>query len=126
MTKPPVDHVRVSAKGRDTLITIKRRTGLEHWNEICRVALCRSLANPSRPAKQSKTGETAIDMEWRTFAGPYGEIFMATIALRAHHDEIELNSKDVIAEYFRAHLERGIASLQNVRTLGEMLTIDTR
>ena len=119
--KPPVDHVRVSAKGKETLIKIKRRTGLEHWNEICRVALCRSLANPTPPTKPPKMGESSIDMEWKTFAGPYSEEFTAAITLRANVDGVDLASRDALADYIKAHLERGIASLQNIKTLGEMV-----
>lgn len=119
--KPPVDHVRVSAKGKETLIKIKRRTGLEHWNEICRVALCRSLANPTPPTKPLKMGESSIDMEWKTFAGPYSEEFAAAITLRANTDGVDLASRDALADYIKAHIERGIASLQNVKTLGEMV-----
>jgi DNA sulfur modification protein DndE len=121
MIKPPVDHVRVSANGREILIKIKRRTGLEHWNEICRVALCRSLANPTRPAKAVKSGESAVDMEWKTFAGDFGAEITSAIVLRASQDEIDLKSRDSLAEYVKAHIERGIASLQNVKSLGDLV-----
>lgn|SRR5574337_1188123 len=118
---PPVDHVRVSAKSKDILIKIKRRTGLEHWNEICRVALCRSLANPNAPTKTIRAAETAIDMEWKTFAGAYSSEFTSAILIKAQADGINLASREALGEYVRAHLERGIASLQNVRSLIELI-----
>ena len=119
--KPPVDRVRVSAKGKDILIKIKRRTGLEHWNEICRIALCRSLGNANAPAKSPRTVEMAIDMEWRTFAGAYSSEFASAILVKAQLDGVKLTSKEALSEYVRAHLERGIASLQNVRSLGDLV-----
>lgn len=118
---PPVDHVRVSAKGKDILIKIKRRTGLEHWNEICRIALSRSLANPSVPTRATRLSETAIDMEWKTFAGAYSSEFASAIFIKAQLDGVDLTCKEAIGEYVRAHVERGIASLQNVRSLGELV-----
>lgn len=119
--KPPVDHVRVSGKGKEILVKIKRRTGLEHWNELCRVALCRSLGNPTVPTKPSRIAENAIDMEWKTFAGVFSSEFASAILVRAHLDGIDLESKESLVEYFRSHLERGIASLQNVRTLADLV-----
>lgn len=118
---PPVDHVRVSAKGKEILIKIKRRTGLEHWNEICRVALCRSLANPNPPTALSRIADSAIDMEWKTFAGAYSSEFTSAILTRANLDGVDMNCKEALGDYFRAHLERGIASLQNVKALGDLV-----
>lgn len=122
--KTPVDHVRVSTTGREILIRIKKRTGLEHWNVICRIALCRSLANPKRPPKPIKTGESSIDMEWKTFAGPISEELTALVYLRASKDGIDFSKKEEISEYFRSHLERGISSLQNVKSLRGLVNLD--
>lgn len=115
--KPPIEHVRVSNRGREILIKIKRRTGLEHWNEICRVALCCSLANTSLPPKLEKSGDSSIDMDWKTFAGPIQEELTSLIIIKAIKDGVDLTKKESIGEYFRSHLERGIASLQNVKDI---------
>lgn len=123
--KPPVEHVRVSAKGKEILIRVKRRTGLEHWNEICRFALCRSLANPVPPPKLDKLSDSSIDMEWKTFAGSLQETLTSLTVLRAEKDGVDLSRKDAMPEYFRAHLERGIASLQNIRSLADLYEIRT-
>lgn len=119
--KPPVEHVRVSARGKEILIQIKRHTGLEHWNEICRIALCQSLANPTPPPKIEKLSDSAIDMEWKTFAGPYQEELAALIKLRANKDGIDLSNKDAIAEHVRRHIERGTAVLQGAKSLTDFL-----
>lgn len=119
--KPPVEHVRVSAKGKDMLIKIKRNTGLEHWNEICRIALCQSLANPVVPAKLERTGDSAIDIEWRTFAGIYQLELAALVYVRAVIDDIDLAKKDALIDYFRNHLERGIISIQNLKNVSQLI-----
>lgn len=118
--KPPVDHVRISKKAKEILVRVKKRTGLEHWNEICRIAYCRSLANPIPPTNTLSHGNTAIDIEWKTFAGLFQDELIATTLIRAAKDKIDLQSKESVANYFRAHLERGIASLQNIRSLSEL------
>lgn len=119
--KPPVEHVRVSAKGKETLIKVKRNTGLLHWNEICRIALCRSLANPTKPPKLEKVGENTIDIEWKTFAGAFQDELSALILLRAKKDSIDTTKKDLVSEYVRSHIERGIASLQTIKNLYNFL-----
>lgn len=119
--KPPVETVRISAKSKDVLTKIKRRLGVERWNEICRVALCRSLANPTKPAKPRNGWDTAIEIEWKTFAGESSEAFSALIRLRALTDGVDIKKKEALADYFRSHMERGIGSLQNVSRFEEYL-----
>ncbi len=123
--KPPVETVRISSQGREILIKIKRRLGIERWNEICRVALCRSLANPTKPVRPRNGWDTAIEIEWKTFAGDLSETFSALSIVRAHNDRVDPDKKEVLADYFRAHVERGIQSLQNVTTFDEYLSVDT-
>lgn len=122
--KPPVEHVRVSIRSKEILIKIKRRTGLEHWNEICRIALCRSLANPTQPHTLDKTSESSIDIEWKTLTGCFQNELIALVLLRAKKDGVNLSKKDAISDYFRMHLERGINSLQNIKVLTD-LHLDT-
>jgi DNA sulfur modification protein DndE len=112
--KPPVESVKISTQSRDILAKIKRRLSIERWNEICRVALCRSLANPTKPTKQRNGWDTAIEIEWKTFAGDNSDVFSALARLRAIQDGVDLNRKEALSDYFRSHLERGIGSLQNV------------
>lgn len=115
--KPPVEHVRVSAKSKEILIKIKRNTGLEHWNEICRIALCKSLENPTMPPDFERNGESSIEIDWKTFAGAYQEEFSSLIRYRASKDHVDLSKKEDLQEYFRNHLERGILSIQNFKGL---------
>jgi DNA sulfur modification protein DndE len=113
--KAPVETVRVSSKAKDILTKMKRRLGVERWNEICRVALCRSLANPTKPSKPRNGWDSSIEIEWKTFAGENSEIYSAITRIRAIQDEIDIKKKEMLADYFRAHMERGIASLQNIK-----------
>ncbi|MEW6426867.1 MAG: DNA sulfur modification protein DndE [Thermodesulfobacteriota bacterium] len=115
--KPPVEHVRVSAKGRDILIKVKRNTGLEHWNEICRIALCRSLANPNPLPKWTKVPDSNIDIEWKTFAGQFQKELAALTIMRAKKDGIDFSKKEIVADFFRNHIERGIQSMQQIKNL---------
>lgn len=119
--KQPVEQVRISSKEREILIKIKRKTGLEHWNEICRIALFVSLANPTKPSIIEKKGESAIEIEWKTFAGKYQDEIAALTIIRAKGDGINISSKNAISEYFMSHVGRGIVSLQNYNIISSLL-----
>ena len=47
MNEPPVEVVRVSEVSRLNLIALKKRTGIENWNILCRWGFCLSLADRS-------------------------------------------------------------------------------
>ncbi len=106
----PVDHIRVSQTARDQLITLKRRTGIAHWNVLCRWALCRSLAEPAPPPVVKLTLDSTVEMDWRTFGGDHGEVLWALLRLRCYEDGLELD-EETLALQFRLHLHRGISYL---------------
>lgn len=102
---------------------MKRRLGVDRWNEICRVALCRSLANPTKPSKPKNGWDSAIEIEWKTFAGESSDLFSASVRMRAMQDGIDIKKKEALADYFRSHIERGIGSLQNVSKYEDYLEL---
>jgi len=105
-----LDNIRVTQHARDQLITLKRRTGVAHWNVLCRWALCRSLAEPNVPPTVKLVLDSNVEMSWRTFAGDQGEIYWALIRVRCHADGFELD-EETLAQQFRLHLHRGIGYL---------------
>src|ERR1035438_457715 len=114
--KPPVETVRVSQRGKEILVKLKRNTGLEQWNILCRWALCASLVRESRPVKVRGLLESNIEMTWKTFGGNISDYLAALVRLRAIRDNVDLSSDVALSEYFRAHLERGISNIQNTRS----------
>lgn len=121
--KSPVETIRLSQRSRDTLIKLKRRTGIEHWNVFCRWAFCSSLANLSKPVS-APSPESNIEMSWKIFSGSLSDVYIAALMLRAKQDGISYD-KESIANYFRHHLERGIQQLTNTRDLLELLKEET-
>ncbi len=45
-----IKQVKVSTQAKEQLIRLKTRTGIPHWNVLCRWAFCLSLRQPSPPA----------------------------------------------------------------------------
>ena len=105
-----IETVRVSEKAKIQLITLKRRTGIQNWNILCRWALCSSLSEKSEPPNEEIPSDSSIEMTWKTFTGGEEEIYLALIQLRASSAGIPLN-KEQVNKYFRLHLHRGISYL---------------
>jgi DNA sulfur modification protein DndE len=103
-----IETVRVSEKGKIQLITLKRRTGIQNWNNLCRWALCTSLGEKSEPPNEEIPSDSSIEMTWKTFTGGEEELYLALIQLRASNAGIKID-KERINKYFRLHLHRGIS-----------------
>ena len=120
--KPPIETIRVSQRGREILIKLKRRTGIEQWNIICRWALLNSLANTSRPPQLAAGQDSNIEIKWQTFAGSYADLYVLLVQRRAIKDFGSLLNVD-LGDYFRAHLERGLSVMQNRRDLEHFMSV---
>lgn len=113
-----IDAVRISLAGRDQLITLKRRTGLKYWNELGRWALCRSLAEPTSPPDIPIATEGGIEIDWRTFAGRYADLYLDLLCQRCVIDGIGVEAQTVQRQ-MQLHLHRGIGYLVGDPALGK-------
>jgi DNA sulfur modification protein DndE len=114
----PIRTIRVSTTARDQLIRLKRFTGIQHWNVLCRWALARSLAEPHPPSAAPLGEMSNIEMSWSVFAGPLGECFLLALRHRLLDDALPMDDETLVQQ-FRLHLHRGIAYLagENVRKI---------
>ena len=105
-----IDRVKISAAGKQQLSTLKRRTGIEHYNIICRHALCASLANRSPPPQESMQFSGGLEIDWHTFAGDSDDTLLNVIIGRALADDMEVTSQS-IRHVLTLHLHRGLSYL---------------
>jgi DNA sulfur modification protein DndE len=112
----PLDHIKVSEKAKDQLVKLKRTTGIQHWNVLCRWAFCVSLAEPTVPSSVKIPADSRVEMTWRIFGGAYEEIYAALLRQRCQDDELGA-SDEVLTTQFRLHLHRGLAYLAADRKL---------
>jgi DNA sulfur modification protein DndE len=84
-----IDTVRISEKGKTQLITLKRRTGIQNWNVLCRWAFCISLNEKKEPPNEEIPTDSSIEMTWKTFTGGDEELYLALIKQRAHNAGIK-------------------------------------
>lgn len=115
-----IETVRIDEQGREQLIRLKRHTGVETWNVLCRWALCVSLAEPTRPPLRLFKGEAAVEIAWRVFGGAQHELYLALIKQRCVRDGLGVEDATV-QEQFRLHLHRGLGYLaadRSIRSIG--------
>ena len=105
-----IRQIKFSKKEKDKLIRIKAKTGISAWNVLARWALCISLSDPSIPFGPDVPSDSNVEMSWLTFGGDYQEIYDAIFRERCRNDNIA-DDPQVIAKYFRLHLQRGINAL---------------
>lgn len=105
-----IENVHLTYKAKDQLIKLKRATGIQNWNILCRWAFCHSLADKSPLPPVNLPNENAVEMTWRVFGGQHHEIYTALLKERCKSDGLILD-KGVIAHQFKLHLHRGIGQL---------------
>ena len=111
-----LEHIRLSQQARDSLVKLRRYTGIPHWNSLCRWAFCLSVAESSPPAPAKIPADSSVEMTWKTFGGAYADLYWALLRERCHRDGLELTEEN-LATQFRLHLHRGIGYLAAHRQL---------
>ncbi|APW36406.1 MULTISPECIES: DNA sulfur modification protein DndE [Comamonadaceae] len=109
-----MDRIRLNASAKNQLATLKRRTGIEHNNALCRHALCISLANPSVPPLESFSFGGGIEIDWRTLTGGQDALYLNLLAVRILSEGKKV-SEEVVRQTFIQHVHRGLSYLVSRR-----------
>lgn len=111
-----IEHIRLSQQAKDQLVKLKRVTGIEHWNVLCRWALCLSFAEQSVPPLSKIPADSNVEMSWKVFGGRYADLYMVLLKERCIRDGLGVDA-ETLALQFRLHLHRGISYLAGNRKL---------
>jgi DNA sulfur modification protein DndE len=107
-----IDRIRLTAAAKNQLVALKRKTGIEHYNALCRHAFCISLANPSVPPKEGFNFNGGMDIDWRTFTGGHETLYLNLLLLRLHMDKLpadEATGRQMLAQ----HVHRGLSYMSS-------------
>lgn len=124
----PIEHIHLSQQAKDQLVKIKRWTGIQNWNTLCRWGFCLSLNEPGIPPPAKIPADSSVEMSWKVFGGPYADIYLALLKERCRRDRLE-TTDEVLVTQFRLHLHRGIGylaadkNIKNVQTLLKRLPL---
>ena len=90
-----IESLRLGSRAKNQLVTLKRKTGIQNWNVICRWAFVMSLREPSRPRQVNEGLEGGVEMTWRTFGGDYADIYEGLLKTRLQRDGLVLRHGQV-------------------------------
>jgi DNA sulfur modification protein DndE len=105
-----IERVRLSAVAKQQLSTLKRRTGIEQYNVICRHALCASLANATKVPDETLQYSGGIEIDWKTFAGDADETLVNVLIVRLIAEE-GFDSPSAVRKILQSHVHRGLSYL---------------
>ena len=111
--------LRLTKDASNRLRFLAGKTGLTP-NLLCRIGFCLSLGEPAVPNPDEFTDE---DREFNryTLLGEYDPLFIAMLRQRANDDGLD---SERLADYFRAHMNRGVTLLQQrVKGLSDITTL---
>ena len=109
-----MERIKLTAAARNQLATLKRRTGIEHNNALCRHALCISLANPSIPPDETFSFGGGIEIDWRTLTGGQDALYYNILVVRLLSEGKRVNEES-IRQTFVQHVHRGLSYLVSRR-----------
>lgn len=117
-----IETIHLSEKAKTQLLTLKRKTGIQHWNTLCRWAFCASIAEDSIPPEEDIPSDSSVEMTWRTFGGIHADTYLALLRERANRDAYPLGADNELY-YFRLHLHRGISYLSSGGNITSILSL---
>jgi DNA sulfur modification protein DndE len=109
-----IERVKLTAVAKNQLVALKRRTGIEHNNALCRHALCLSLANPSVPPKENFNFSGGLEIDWRTFTGGHEDLYYNLLVTRLLTEDADV-SLDAVRNALLHHVHRGLSYLASRR-----------
>ena len=117
-----LDSIRLNASARNQLVSLRRKTGIENWNVLCRWAFCLSLSEGTLPRKEYGKGASGVEMTWKTFAGIHEGAYLALLKTFCYKHGIPMNSNS-LNEQCRLHIQRGIAYLSGRGRINNILDL---
>ena len=105
-----LDSLRLDESAVNRLRTLKRRTGIETRNVLCRWALCVSLVEDTIPRANSVNDKKELDISWDIFAGKMSSIYQGLLVERCKKEGLEVTQSN-LNYVLSQHVHRGIGYL---------------
>jgi DNA sulfur modification protein DndE len=116
MSTPLVEVVRLGPMTKNRLMTLKRRTGIDNWNILCRWAFCLSLQETDAVGERHDEAGVSIEMTWKTFSGDISHIYESLLVDRAINEGVSCDGVP-ISILLRRHITRGVSRLVSAQDL---------
>jgi DNA sulfur modification protein DndE len=115
-----LDALRLDEAATNRLRTLKRRTGIETRNVLCRWALCVSLAEESIPHANFVDDKKILDISWDIFAGKMASIYLGLLVERCKKEGLEITRSN-LNHVLSQHVHRGIGYLLSSKSSKDII-----
>lgn len=105
-----IERVKLTAAAKQQLITLKRKTGIEHYNTICRHALLVSLSNPAPAPAENFQFANGLEIDWDVFTGGCSNVYLNLLIVRTAQDGCPCTATQV-RQTLSSHIHRGLSYL---------------
>lgn len=103
-----IDRLRLTAAAKNQMINLKRKTGIEHYNALCRHALCLSLSNPTLPPAENYNFNGGTEIDWRTFTSGNEALYLNLMLVRLLSDNLPTDA-ETMRQMLSRHVHRGLS-----------------
>ena len=119
-----IESLKTTTHIKNVLSSIKRVTGIEYWNVICRWALCISLKQKSLPRLVEEKLD-GVEIDYDVFVGKNNSIYTQLLINNLIKHNIEITKSNVY-KYLYAHVNRGVSILYNkkMKSIKDLFSID--
>lgn len=117
--KPPIDTIRLTSSERELLVRVKKKTGIESWNVLCRWSLILGLSEKMLPMRKSVEKRDAVEIKWDTFSGKWSDVLSAAIQLR-YHANTKFVPELTVFDFIHSRLEDGVRKLTKATAENEL------
>ena len=103
-----ISSIRFTDSERQCLVDLKRRTGIQAWNVLCRWAVCLSLGTDERVAlRPDGERRDALEIDWETLAGSIADHLLVLAEERRGEKDPDTDLRTLLT----AHFSRGVSQL---------------
>jgi DNA sulfur modification protein DndE len=115
-----IESIKLTETEREMLIRIKRKSGIESWNVLCRWAYLLGLAEKNLGINAFHEKRDAVEIKWETFTGKNFCIYNAITKLQY---SVEISHEEGVAffEFIHSKLSAGIRILSRSATENNLL-----
>lgn len=113
-----IDSIRLTHTEKELLIRVKRKTGIDSWNVLCRWALLIGLSQKEYSYRNNPEKRDAVEIKWDTFAGRNKDFYHAVIHVAFNKKAIHNES---LMDFIYNQIESGIRILSTQSTEYKLL-----